>query len=150
MRRAIREAAWLILLSCVVGFAFTAATKKGLFAEKKEGPSVVPQLIEIAEAKRIFDAGEGLFLDSRHEFDFNEGHIKGAINIPVDKFEEQRSKLASVDQDHLIIVYCDGADCNSSFEMGGKLFTAGFHNVRIFFSGWQDWQGNNYPTENSK
>jgi rhodanese-related sulfurtransferase len=147
MRQALRETVWLVLLSCAVGFTYTAATKKGLFAEKKDLPTVVPQMIDIAEAKRIFDSGEALFLDSRHEFDFNVGHIKDAINIPVDKFDQQRSKLAAIDQDHLIIVYCDGADCNSSFEMGGKLFTAGYRNVRIFFSGWQDWQSNSYPIE---
>ncbi len=148
MRQALREAALLVLLSCLIGFSYTAATKRGLFAEKTNAPITTPQLVELTDAKRLFDGGEALFLDSRHEFDYKLGHIKGAINIPVDKFEQEQSKLSGIEKDNLIVVYCDGAECNSSFEMAGKLYAAGYRNIRVFFGGWQNWQEKNFPIEN--
>ena len=147
MQRTFREAALLLAISCAAGFTYTAATKQALFSDRAGKPTILPQLIKVEEAKQIFDSRGGLFLDSRHEFDFKLGHIAAAVNIPVDKFEQQRDKLTSFDSTHLIVVYCDGAECNSSFEMAGKLYAAGYTNVRIFFSGWQDWQQKQYPIE---
>lgn len=44
-----------------------------------------------------------ILLDVRSEIEFNTGHIKGAINIPVDNLRERLSEL---DKDKEIIEYC--------------------------------------------
>lgn len=59
--------------------------------------------IEIAEAKRKMDAGEIIMVDVRYPGSYNEQHIKGAINIPVDETE---SRLAELPKDKEIVLYC--------------------------------------------
>ena len=59
--------------------------------------------ISLEEAKKAFDSGEAIFVDTRSESSFNNQHIKGAINIPVADFEKRYSELP---KDKKIIVYC--------------------------------------------
>ena len=43
-----------------------------------------PELIDISTAKLIYNQKLAVFIDAREYIDFNEGHIKGAINLPYD------------------------------------------------------------------
>ena len=59
--------------------------------------------ISLDDAKKSFDAGNALFIDTRAESSFNEEHIKGAINIPSNAFE---TRYTEVPKDKKIIAYC--------------------------------------------
>ncbi len=59
--------------------------------------------ISLDDAKKSFDAGNVIFIDTRAESSFNEEHIKGAINIPSNAFE---TRYAEVPKDKKIIAYC--------------------------------------------
>ena len=59
--------------------------------------------ISLADAKASFDAGTALFVDTRAEGAYNQEHIKGAINISMDKLE---AKLKELPKDKKIIAYC--------------------------------------------
>jgi len=152
-KQALREAGLLLLVACVLGFSYTATTEKGLFGKPADTTVVSqtrgagPQMIELAEAQRLFEAGNALFIDSRHEFDYNLGHIKGAMNIPLKDFDARVAELSALPKNNIIIVYCDGADCNSSIEFASKLFVAGYSSVKIFFGGWREWNASQLPTE---
>ncbi len=104
-------------------------------------------MISRDEAWALFQTGMAVFVDARHEFDFKLGHIKGAINIPLKEYDERKSALSGVSVDRDIVVYCDGAECNSSIELSVKLMKDGHRNVRIFFGGWSEWSAANLPTE---
>ena len=158
MRQAFREAGMLLFFATALGFLYTAATGKGLFADPASASSVepaktatpltgdhAPVLISLDEARNLFESGEVLFIDSRHEFDFQLGHISGAVNIPLKEIENKKDSLSSVPKDRLLIVYCDGAECNSSIELSSKLFQSGYSNVRIFFGGWREWEAARLP-----
>ena len=152
-RQAFREAGLILLVACVLGFSYTATTEKGLFGKPadttvvSQTPGPGPQMIQLAEAQQLFDAGNALFIDSRHEFDYNLGHIKGAMNIPLKDFDARIAELNVFPKDNIIIVYCDGADCNSSIEFASKLFLGGYSSVKIFFGGWREWSASQLPTE---
>ena len=90
-----------------------------------------------------------MFVDARHEFDYRLGHIKGAMNIPLKNFDDRRNTPANFKKYSVLIVYCDGVECNSSVELGTRLAAAGFPKVKIFFGGWKEWQSHNQPTEQS-
>lgn len=154
-RQALREASLIVVAAAVAGILFTAVAKRGFFGHVGTDNAVarkldVPTLIKLEGAKQLFETRQALFIDSRHEFDYKLGHIRGALNIPVAEFEKRDSDLQKIPADTLVVVYCDGAECNSSFELAGKLYVRGFRNVRIFFSGWQDWKANNFPSEQTK
>ncbi len=150
---ALREAGILILVACGLGLVYTSATEKGMFARSlrsatAQRPDIPPpSMISRDEAKSFFEAGTAVFVDARHDFDFNLGHIKGALNVPLKDYDLKKSALSRIPKDRLIIAYCDGAECNSSIELSVKLMKDGYKSVRIFFGGWREWVDANLPTE---
>ncbi len=156
-RQALNEAAIIFAAAVVLGFAYTGVMGKGIFVESQPtslrsatSTASGPATISLEEARRLFEAGTAIFIDARHEFDYKLGHIKGAVPLPLKEFDQKKEIVTSLPKDKLIVVYCDGAECNSSVELGAKLFLAGFSNVKIFFGGWRDWQANKLPTEKSE
>jgi rhodanese-related sulfurtransferase len=156
-QQGMREAAWILLAATVLGFSYTASFKKGFFRAAADEqvtlhnrPSPNLPIIDLAFARGLFESGAALFVDGRHEFDYQLGHIKGAINIPLKEFERRKSLLASLPKDRTIVTYCDGAECNSSIELAARLYAEGFTDVRIFFGGWNEWNAQRLPTERSE
>ncbi len=59
--------------------------------------------ISLADAKKSFDAGEAVFIDTRSESAYATEHVKGAVNISTSDFE---SKYKDVPKDKKLIIYC--------------------------------------------
>jgi predicted sulfurtransferase len=59
--------------------------------------------ITVADAKKDFDAGNTVFIDTRAETSYKPEHIKGAINIPMEAFE---AKYKGIPTGKKIIAYC--------------------------------------------
>lgn len=66
-----------------------------------------------------------ILLDVRSKQEFKEGHLDGAINIPLYELEEQISKLP--DKYSTIILYC--ASGHRSRQAKEKLESLGYENV---------------------
>jgi rhodanese-related sulfurtransferase len=151
MKQTVREAGLIVLSALLLGLAYTLIMKKGFFsppqAQAEKRSDSAPVFIAYEEAKALFDAGTALFVDARHAYDYNLGHIKGAINVPLKDFELARSPLVNTPKEKLLVTYCDGADCNSSIELAQKLAAAGFTDVKMFFGGWKEWQTHRQQTE---
>ena len=151
---AIREAAFIVLAAVLLSTAYNALLGKGIFgtptAQNQPASSVnevPPTFITHEEALVFYNAHQGIFVDARHGYDYGLGHIKGAVNLPLKEFETHAGTYAVWPKDKMLIVYCDGAECNSSIELAKKFSTAGFTDVKIFFGGWAEWQMHDNPTE---
>jgi hypothetical protein len=59
--------------------------------------------ISLADAKKEFDAGNAVFLDTRAEAAYNNEHIKGALNIAEANLEE---KYKEIPKGKKVIAYC--------------------------------------------
>ncbi|MGI8669523.1 MAG: rhodanese-like domain-containing protein [Aridibacter sp.] len=59
--------------------------------------------ISLADAKKDFDAGDAVFIDTRSAIAYKTEHIKGAISVPAGEFEKY---YKSVPKDKKIIAYC--------------------------------------------
>ncbi len=59
--------------------------------------------ITLEEAKKDFDKGNVLFIDTRAQSAYDVEHIKGAINIPVDAME---ARLGEIPKEKKVIAYC--------------------------------------------
>jgi rhodanese-related sulfurtransferase len=153
LKKALREAVVLIVVAAALGFIYTAATEKGVFARDPRSKAAsrtaadTPSMVSFAEARTLFDSTSTLFVDARHEFDFKLGHIKGAVNVPLAEYDVKKRALEGISRNRLIVAYCDGAGCNSSIELSVRLMKDGFTNVKIFFGGWREWADANLPTE---
>lgn len=87
-------------------------------------------IISAEEAKKIMDANsEAIILDVRTQQEFDQGHIPGAICIPVETIgSEPPSELA--DKDATILVYCRSG--NRSKQAAEKLVALGYTDIREF------------------
>ena len=150
LRHTLHEALLIILIATVIGFLYTAFTHRGLFAEKQAPTSdvdttIVPRFVLYDEAVQLYQSGEATFVDARHSYDFGLGHIKGAINIPLKDFTPD--ELRGIPKDKVLVVYCDGQECNSSVDLGKRIASHGYRNVKVFFGGWREWSNNKQPAE---
>ncbi len=150
MRQSLLEALLLIGAAIILGVAYSFVTNQGFFAKTQSVRSQSAfnvEMISLAEAKELFESNNALFIDARHEFDYQAGHIRGAVNIALKKFDTHFAQLKIISKDKLLVVYCDGAECNSSIQLAIKLIESGFRNVKVFFGGWQEWNSANLPVE---
>jgi rhodanese-related sulfurtransferase len=151
------EAGRVVLLSVLLALTYNYFSPRGLpllYEPKQIGwledqsaatDSSEPLLIDINQAERIFREGNAIFIDARHEEEFILGHIEGAVCIPMDDVEKNPGRLAAIPKNALIVTYCGGEDCALSTDLGFKLSSLGYTNVRIFFAGWLEWQKNQLP-----
>jgi hypothetical protein len=59
--------------------------------------------ISLADAKKDFDAGNAVFVDTRAEIAYKQEHIKGAINVPMEAVETRYKEIPT---SRKIIAYC--------------------------------------------
>lgn len=81
-----------------------------LFAPPASAPAGEPQVSErdaprvsLEEAKAAFDSRAAVFVDVRSEAAYTEGHIPGALSIPLAELE---LRLDELNPDQWIITYC--------------------------------------------
>jgi phage shock protein E len=66
------------------------------------------RLISLADFKTRFAKGDVLILDARSETAFAEGHIKGAVNLPLPDFNDASLKeIIGKNPDREILIYCN-------------------------------------------
>lgn len=70
---------------------------------KYENEDAVPRM-KVDEAKKEFDAGNVVFVDSRPEAAFKAEHLPGAISIPVGP--DAAEKFSQLPKGKKIVVYC--------------------------------------------
>lgn len=106
------------------------------------------ELHDPATAKQIFDARRALFVDVRSRETFAEGHIPGAMSLPLGEFDALAADLAAtVAADRPIVTYCSGRMCQDSHTAAQWLMALGFENVVVFIDGFPGWKDNGYPVE---
>lgn len=107
-----------------------------------------PPYVSVTDAANLFNASDVLFVDARDEYDYQQGHIKGAINVPFEGGEIHLTDfLNGVDWSATTVIYCGGAGCDLSIYLGRFLKDTGFSSVNIFFGGWNDWKLKDLPTD---
>ncbi len=103
--------------------------------------------ISLEEAARRFEAGEAVFVDSRNPSDYEQGHIRGAVNLPEPRFDQEIERfLLQFDPGTPIITYCDGPQCDLGKDLAEKLHFTGFENVFYIVDGWSRWKSAGLPT----
>ena len=103
--------------------------------------------INIDFAKYLFDEKKAIFIDAREESDYKSGHIKDAINIPYDYYEDYEELINSLDIANVYILYCNGTECSLSMDLAELLFNEMlFEKILIFEGGWPEWRDAEYPS----
>lgn len=89
-------------------------------------------------------ARNALFVDARLTSQYLEGHVAGAVSIPVweagvDEKIAQAVFDVEGDMSRPIVTYCNGGDCEDSHELGRKFSEAGHSAVYVYRDGYPDW-----------
>lgn len=102
--------------------------------------------LEPVPAPELLDrARDGLVtvIDVRPPEEYVQGHIAGALNIPLDTLE---TRLRELPRDREIVAYCRGPWCVLSFEAVARLRDAGIE-ARRLEDGLPEWRRAGLPIE---
>jgi len=107
----------------------------------------VPMPVGLVQVKEMFDAKQAVIIDARSSANFSEGHLAGAITLPLEEARKTpaqplKSKLPA---DATLIVYCNGFSCHDSMDLGKILMHAGYASVFVFEGGFPEWRDAGYP-----
>jgi len=104
--------------------------------------------LEPVPASELLDrARDGLVtvIDVRPPEEYAQGHIAGALNIPLEKLKKQ---LKTLPRDREIVAYCRGPWCVLSYEAVARLRKAGIE-ARRLEDGLPEWRRAGLPVEHS-
>ena len=121
----------LVLTSCA---ATGAATAPGAGAEKQ--PPKVLDGLSWAEVEAEMKQG-ALLIDARGFVAYVEGHIEGALSIPVS--DESAFRNLPDSKDTRLIFYCSGPHCSASKRAVDRARTLGYTNVTEYKGGYPEW-----------
>ena len=158
MSKNIKDILVIFLLSIVIGvsrsiiigdiplikYPIEEISEKELVEANLDGPKI----IKIDQCKRMYDKKNAFFIDARDSLLFEEGHISGAINIHFESNGDDAilEKLDGIASDDFLIIYCSGADCDLSEELGNHLFEyLLYSNILLYEGGFPEWKKNEYP-----
>lgn len=132
----------LLLISAmiiIVAFAFLGCSNNDTASKTEEAQMSNASYEQISqdEAKKIMDSeADCVIIDAREEYEYDEGHINGAIVIPYTEIEARAGDLIP-DREQLILVYCRSG--RRSKIAAQSLADMGYTNVKEF-GGIIDWQ----------
>ncbi|MFK7909045.1 MAG: rhodanese-like domain-containing protein [Akkermansiaceae bacterium] len=115
---------------------------------KKEKKSAVkPGQITGVEIGQLFilqQSGKVHLIDVRPPLYFRLGHIDGAVNFPLIKYDKRLAEqLPNIEQaikaGKTVVLYCQNVNCPDAYKTGQKLIKLG-HSVSIYKGGWEEWK----------
>jgi ArsR family transcriptional regulator len=109
------------------------------------GKSQTPVISSQALAEQL-DQEKVLILDVRPAKEFQQGHIKGAINVLPENIDTTLTKLPETDKTDTIVAYCRGPYCVYSYQMVERLQAAGRQAWRLS-EGFPEWKAAGLPYE---
>jgi len=79
-------------------------------------------------------------IDARPAFQYEFGHIPGAINIPYNSEDIPQVVDRLSLRDKYVIVYCSGPHCNVADLLAEKLRLLGCVKLKVYAEGWRTWR----------
>ena len=159
-RTPIGQVAFLVLLSCIIGFgsnlvradkipwiAVELATAESIDKDVETGESVLVA-ISLEQAKNLFDQ-DILFVDARDEGYYDAGHIQNALRN-VFLMELIFNIVERQKKSDTLVVYCGDPGCGDSEDLAYDLQDSGFSKIYVFKGGWLEWSKAGYPSETGK
>lgn len=128
-----------ILAIAVIVSCFAGCTAKSTENETEATKVNIGAYYQISqdEAKRLMEEEKDyIIVDAREQYEYDEGHIKGAIVIPYTEIEQKAGEMLP-NKEQLILVYCRSG--RRSKIAAQSLADMGYTNVKEF-GGIIDWK----------
>lgn len=118
------------------------AQMRAVIADSVSRPEEL-EAISRAELRRRMKDSSIVLLDVRPQDEFAQGHLPGALNIPVEDLDR---RLAELPRGKEIVAYCRGPHCVLSTEAIAALRARGV-SARHFEGGFPGWQAAGFKVE---
>ena len=107
----------------------------------------VPMPVGLAQVKELYDAKQATIIDARSSASFSEGHIAGALSLPLEEARKNPAHpvKAQLAPDATIVAYCNGFSCHDSMDLAQLLMHAGYRSVYVYEGGFPEWRDSGYP-----
>ena len=144
-----------LLCGVLVFFTQEKLTLKALFWERgthhnSSAPLQLISTVDLAEALRLFNSPDVVFVDVRGLAYYKYGHIKNAVSLPVLSLSTiPIGQLSSLKTKMAVVVYCNGTSCGDAFLAARLLADRGLTNVSVYTQGWPEWRSCRLPMEMS-
>ncbi len=91
---------------------------------------------------RIVSTGDVAFVDARNPDEFATGRIPAAVNLPPSAFFSGQvpAELDQIPRSSILVVYCNGGDCDASKLTAIRLREQGYEKVYIYEDGVTGWK----------
>ncbi len=131
---------------------FFAARPLPLFRALPRAGAATPgvQFSEVdADFVLAIGAGSGtLLLDARAAAAYRQGHIPGAVSLPLGEFAKVFPGLAQrLGEARMLVAYCSGPNCNDSRDLALRLWEQGLKNLLLYKGGMEDWNEKGYALD---
>ncbi len=118
-----------------------------LSAESNTGGTATQQ-VDFPEVYQLWKRKKAIFVDARSVSAFQQGHIPGAVSVPVNNVEGGLSVLPT-EHNARLVTYCGSIECPNAYQLMQALLRYGYRNVQFFPRGIRGWQALGYPLEKS-
>lgn len=153
----------ILLLSSIIGIAYNGFSKSPLPIFKKYDPIQVEdqgddnpdgsQPVNINEIdaetlKYLMESEESLLIDARTGEEYNQGHLPGAVSLPVYEFDRVYPEVEGLfAEGKTIVTYCSSVTCIDSPLLAKKLYGKGYRDIFVYRGGFEEWTELNNPVE---
>ena len=124
----------------------TAIDQEASIIETSGIDEPIINILSVDEAYKAYIGNDNyLFVDVRTFSEYEDGHIEGALLMPLSEIGDRLSELP---MDRPIVVYCNGSSCNRSGAAAAILVNNGFTEVYdLGGTGIIEWIEKNYPND---
>ena len=158
MKKIIPEIVFIIVISSIIGLIYNAFSEhsipfipksneelavadSAIFSKQDPNQNYLEKIVTYNQIIKLIDKPDVLFIDARRPEDFQKGHIHNAINIfpLIDDENQYYNKLNELPRNKILIVYCDGGNCDLSEHVAKDLYSFGYDQCFLFKGGWAEW-----------
>jgi len=148
VRTCIGQAAGLFIIALGAGAGYRAGSDHGYLSnpaaihaiQDSHVGSFLPK-IKAAEVAQLLDTPGVTIVDARIPNDYNAGHIRGAISVPVTSSPGQlEAAMLNVPKENRILVYSHSNGCPYGAMASRQLIALGYQNIQLYKGGWVEWK----------
>ncbi len=97
---------------------------------------------------KFLDRQDCTVVDVRLKERFDQGHLPGAISLPLARFDEVVGEFFEAHPpEACVVLYCAGRECLDSHRFAERLVEFGYMNVRVFSGGFAEWKAKGLRVE---
>jgi len=158
LRRILLEACVLVACGVLIGLSLHHQLVLDAFSGQLSAPSRpdavtssidrLPVPVLLADVRQLTVEKGGVLVDARNPELFAEGHLPGAISLPLADVDTSLSQfLQKVELNRPLLIYCNGYGCPDSYDLALRLVKSGYLDVRVFEGGYPEWRDAGLPLE---